>query len=131
MPSVTQLFIWLPVTVSVTGSFMCSNSGQLSIAKIKTKSGPGFQYKALVRKNGTTLKIKTFAQKTDALTWTRRIEADHELMEAIGCRGASLTLKELADEYVDQWRGKDPDQLIRVAHWTEVLGSAFGPTKSE
>jgi integrase len=43
-------------------------------------------------------------------------------MEALGCSGASLTLNELADEYVDQWRGKDPNQLIRVAHWAEVLG---------
>jgi hypothetical protein len=95
----------------------------ITIAKVKTKSGLGFKYKALVRKNGKNLKIKTFARKTDARTWARRIEADHELMEALRCSGASLTLNELADEYVDQWRGKDPNQLIRVAHWAEVLGA--------
>ena len=77
----------------------------ITIAKIPNRSG--FKYKAHVKKNGKNLKIKTFTRKTDARTWAKRIEADFELMEALGCKGSSLTLSQLADEYLDDWSGKD------------------------
>ena len=92
----------------------------ITIAKIPTRSG--FKYKAHVKKNGKNLKIKTFTRKTDARTWAKRIEADFELMEALGCKGSSLTLSQLADEYLDDWSGKDTNQAPRVAFWVTVLG---------
>ena len=67
-----------------------------TIAKIKTASG--FKYKAHIKVDGKNVKIKTFTRKTDARTWAKRIEADHELMESLGCKGAGLALKELAKE---------------------------------
>ena len=92
----------------------------ITIAKIPNRSG--FKYKAHVKKNGKNLKIKTFTRKTDARTWAKRIEADFELMEALGCKGSSLTLSQLADEYLDDWSGKDANQAPRVAFWVTVLG---------
>ena len=59
---------------------------------------------------------------TDARTWAKRIEADHELMESLGCEGAGMTLKELSVEYMEQWTGRDTNQSIRVKHWVEVIG---------
>ena len=92
----------------------------ITIAKIPNRSG--FKYKAHVKKNGKNLKIKTFTRKTDARTWAKRIEADFELMEALGCKGSSLTLSQLADEYLDDWSGKDTNQAPRVTFWVTVLG---------
>jgi hypothetical protein len=70
----------------------------ITIAKIPTRSG--FKYKAHVKKNGKNLKIKTITRKTDARILAKRIEADFELMAALGCKGSSLTLSQLTDEYL-------------------------------
>jgi len=35
-------------------------------------------------------------------------------MDALGCKGLSLTLSQLADEYLDNWSGKDTNQAPRV-----------------
>ena len=91
-----------------------------TIAKIKTASG--FKYKAHIKVDGKNVKIKTFTRKTDARTWAKRIEADHELMESLGCKGAGLALKELAKEYMAQWKGQDTNQVIRVNFWAETIG---------
>ena len=92
----------------------------ITIAKIKTHSG--YKYKAHIKKNGKNLKIKTFTRRTDAKTWAKRIDADVELMESLGCNGSDLTLAKLADEYVTQWSGKDPNQLIRTDWWVNRMG---------
>ena len=97
----------------------------ITIAKIKTKSGPGFKYKALTRKNGKNLKIKTFARKTDARTWALRIEADHELMEASdktlyleisNCAGCLPTIKNTirVNRMGSQWKivPISPDRVL-------------------
>ncbi len=92
----------------------------ITIARIKTRSG--FKYKAHDKKNGKNLKIKTFIRKADARTWAKRIEADVELMESLGCNGSDLTLGELADEYFEKWSGKDHNQLIRTEWWVKTIG---------
>ena len=92
-----------------------------TIAKVKTTSG--FKYKAIIKKNGKPLKSKTFTRKGDARTWAARIEADCELMAALGCSGAGLTLLELSTEYLKQWNKKDQsNQKQRVKYWTDRLG---------
>jgi len=89
----------------------------------KTKTASGFKYKAHIKIDGKNVKIKTFTRRTDARTWAKRIEADLELMESLGCKGAGLTLKELAKEYMLQWKGQDTNQVIRVKFWGEALGN--------
>lgn len=92
-----------------------------TLAKITTANG--VKYKAIIRKDGRILKTKTFIRKTDARIWAKRIEADHESMSALGSPGASITLFQLADEYMTQWQGKDPGQPARLAWWVDRMGS--------
>jgi len=91
-----------------------------TIAKVKTSTG--FKFKVLIKIDGKTVKIKTFTRKTDARVWAKRIEADYELMESLGCTGASLSMRELAAEYIAQWTGKDANQALKVKFWAEALG---------
>jgi hypothetical protein len=53
-----------------------------TIRKIQRQTG--FVYKAIIKKNGVDLKSKTFTRKGDAVAWAKRVEADQELMEALG-----------------------------------------------
>jgi integrase len=57
--------------------------------------------------------------KRDAVLWAKRVEADHDLMEAMGTRGAGMRFAELVDEYTGQWTGKCINQIIRAAYWKE------------
>jgi integrase len=91
-----------------------------TIRKIQRQSG--FVFKAIIRKKGIALKSKTFTLKRDAVIWAKRIEADHEMMEALGQRGAAMRLDALIDEYIEQWQGKCITQLSRAAYWKEQLG---------
>ena len=63
----------------------------------------GYAWKAIVKRDGLILKTKTFKTKTAARAWARRIEADSEMMDALGEVGARLTLDELGEEYQNQW----------------------------
>jgi integrase len=92
-----------------------------TIRKIQRQSG--FVYKAIIKKNGVDLKSKTFTRKGDAVAWSKRVEADQELMEALGTRGAGMRFEELVDEYMAQWSGKCINQGIRAKYWMDKLGS--------
>lgn len=90
-----------------------------TIRKIQRSSG--FVYKAIIKKKGVDLKSKTFSRKGDAVAWAKRIEADREMMEALGSRGSGMPFSELIDEYVAQWAGKCQNQYIRAAYWRETF----------
>jgi integrase len=92
-----------------------------TIRKIQRQSG--FVYKAIIKKNGIDLKSKTFTRKGDAVAWAKRIEADQELMEVLGSRGAGMRFSELVDEYMLQWAGKDINQIIRAKYWLDQFGN--------
>lgn len=92
-----------------------------TIRKIQRESG--VVYKAIIKKKGVELKSKTFTRKGDAVTWAKRIEADQEMMEALGTRGAGMRFSELIDQYVAQWTGKCQNQYIRAAYWNDVFGN--------
>jgi integrase len=92
-----------------------------TIRKIQRKSGT--VYKAIITKRGEALKSQTFSLKRDAIAWAKRIEADHELMEALGSRGASMRFNELVDDYILQWNGKSDTQLPIARYWVEVFGN--------
>ncbi len=84
----------------------------------KTKAG---SFKAIIRKNNRVIKTKTFRLKKDARTWSKRIEGDRDAMAAFGSPGASITFNQLADEYLDQWTGKD-NITGKVKFWKARLG---------
>ncbi len=84
---------------------------------------PNGKFKAIVKSKGRILKTKTFIRKGDARAWAKRLEADRESMIALGSAGASMTLSELAEKYLMQWKGKDRAQPARCQWWTDRLGS--------
>ena len=91
------------------------------IRKIQGKTGT--TYKAIIRdKNGQHLKSKNFKRRSDADAWAKPIDADREKMEALGLRGASMTVAELIDEYAKQWKKRDPNQFYRLEYWSQKLG---------
>jgi hypothetical protein len=83
-----------------------------AIAKLEGLSGT--RYKAIIRRGGRVLKTKIFRPRRSATSWARQVEADHELIEALGCPGAGITLTELVDKYFVQWQGKDQATPQRV-----------------
>lgn len=91
-----------------------------TIRKIERKTG--FVYKAIIKQRGVAVKSKTFDRKTDAVAWAKRVEADQDLMEAFGSRGASMKISELVDQYALQWRGKCPRQIPRAEYWAACFG---------
>lgn len=93
-----------------------------TIRKIQRQSG--VVYKAIITQRGIQIKSKTFTRKGDAQIWVKRIEADQEMMEALGSRGAGLRFDQLVDEYMRQWQGKDAVNQARRAHyWQTCLGN--------
>ncbi len=93
-----------------------------TIRKIQRKTGIVFS--AVIKNNrGQHLKSKSFQRKGDAETWAKRIEADAEKKEALGLSGAGMTFADILDEYLYQWKGKDPSHSIRLAHWRTELGA--------
>ena len=65
-------------------------------------------YKAIVKQHGVAIKSKTFDPKANAVAWSKRVEADQDLMEAFGLRGASMKFSELVNECAMQWQGNAP-----------------------
>jgi integrase len=92
-----------------------------TIRKIQRKTG--VVYKAIITKRGQALKSQTFTLKRDAIAWAKRLEADQEMMEALGTCGAAMRLDELVDEYILQWNGKSDTQLPIARYWVECFGS--------
>lgn len=91
-----------------------------TIRKIERQSGS--VYKAIIKQRGVAVKSKTFARKADAVAWAKRIEADQDLMEAYGSRGARTQFSDLVNEYALQWRGKCPRQIPRAEYWSQCFG---------
>lgn len=92
-----------------------------TIARIARQGGT--VYKAIVKRGGRVLKTKTFARKTDAKDWARRLEADRQRLEALGSPGASLTFAQLAAEYLAGYTGRSASRPAEVRWWAERLGS--------
>ncbi|WP_457667711.1 tyrosine-type recombinase/integrase [Thiolapillus sp.] len=88
----------------------------------KTKSG---SFKAIIRKNGRTIKTKTFKFKKDARTWATRIEGDRDAMAAYGMPGASIPYSDLANEYMDQYSGRDGNIQHKSDFWKTVFSNTL------
>ena len=96
-----------------------------TIRKIpSTVSGKKAHYKALIRRDGRVIKSKTFSLRKLAVAWSARIEGDDQAVAAFGAKGASTPFHQLADEFLDQWTGKD-DIRGKVRFWRGALGSAY------
>jgi len=90
-----------------------------TITKVQRQSG--VKYKVLIKaRDGHVLKCKTFSTKGNARQWAKRIEGDRELMESLGMEGARMTLRECADEYLDESDTKTNPASVRW--WCNQLG---------
>tara|TARA_B110000908_G_scaffold167592_1_gene220806 strand:- start:2272 stop:3384 length:1113 start_codon:yes stop_codon:yes gene_type:complete len=96
-----------------------------SIQKVERKSG--MRYKAVIKRGSRVLKTKTFTKQSNAKSWIRRMESDLEVIDALGMKGARLTLSDLTTLYLDQWTGKDTSHLGKVRFWAEQLGNKYLP----
>ena len=45
-----------------------------------------------------------------------------DLFQKLGIELEFLTFEDLANEYMEQWSKKDPNQIPRTAYWLEVFG---------
>jgi len=94
-----------------------------TIAKVPRANGVA--WKAIIKRRGAILKTKTFATKTAARAWARRVEADAEMMEALGEDGARMLLKDLCSEYLEQWDGRAHSRIYQVKWWVKKLGDVY------
>ncbi len=84
---------------------------------IKTPAGT---FRAIIRTPNKTL-TKTFKLRKLAKAWAVRTEGDADLIALTGCKGASIPFSQLADEFHNQWQGKD-DITGKIRFWKAQLG---------
>jgi hypothetical protein len=75
-------------------------------ARIK-QGGKVVAYKVIIKRGGKILITKRFKLKSAARVFVKRIEADLEMMEALGSPGASIIFLELCQEYLEYWRKQE------------------------
>lgn len=92
-----------------------------TIRKIQRKSGVVF-YVIIKDRLGKAITSKTFTRKTDAVIWSKRLEADREALSAYGNKGSKMTFKDLVQEYSEQWQGKDAFWINRKSFWVKQIG---------
>ena len=91
-----------------------------TIIRIERKSGARF--KAIIKYRGRILKTKTFQSKTKAMLWSKRIEGDQEMIEALSMRGAALSFRTLAEEHLAQWCGRERSWPGKAKRWIDRIG---------
>ena len=94
-----------------------------SIQKIQRQSGR--RYKAVLKSGSRVLKTKTFTKEALAKQWLKRMQMDAEAMDALGLKGARMTLNELVVAYKAQYQGCDASIKGKLAHWCAALGEHY------
>ena len=74
-----------------------------TIARIK-RCGKVVAYKVIIKRNGKILITKRFRTLSAARAFAKRVEADLEMMEALGSPGANIAFSELCLEFLEYWR---------------------------
>ncbi|MEE9339422.1 MAG: tyrosine-type recombinase/integrase [Methylococcaceae bacterium] len=114
---------------------------------------PNGKYRADIRRQNTFIQAKTFISKNQAEQYKDEIESCIDsilnlkpkkikklspakveelggawLFKKLGIELDFMTFEDLADEYMRQWTGKDPNQVYRALHWQEIFSDT--PIKS-
>ena len=84
---------------------------------------PSGNYQAIVRLAKLKPIRRTFNTKRDALAFSRTVEGDAKLSNALGNPVLhSLTLAHLIDSYLQQFTGKDHNVIYRLRYWRHHYG---------
>jgi integrase len=93
------------------------------ITKIRTKAG-AVRFRAIIKRNGRQIASKNFQTKTPAVAWARRLEADAELMSALGTPEGTRTFAEAAAALVKATpERRDTTRQARIDWWTAKIGA--------
>jgi integrase len=93
------------------------------ITKIRTKAG-AVRFRAIIKRNGRQVASKNFQTKTPAVAWARRLEADAELMSALGMPEGTRTFAEVAAALVKATpERRDTTRQARIDWWTAKVGA--------
>ncbi len=93
-----------------------------SIQKINRTKGA--VYKVTIRQSGQGTISKTFPLKKQAVEFSRTVEGDRKLQQALGNPiTKSLTLATLIEEYINQYNGKDHGIYGCLSWWSNQYGS--------
>ena len=82
-----------------------------SIQVIQRQSG--IRYKAILKQGSRALKSRTFKSRRLAKQWLDRMHADRAHIEALGLRGAGMTLSMLIDQYLLQWEEESTKLFLK------------------
>jgi len=75
---------------------------------------------AIIKHDGRVIQTKTFTTKKAAQSLARQIEADQELIAALGL--SVMTFPELLNAYFLEFTGKDTTQPSRLEWWSKIIG---------
>ncbi len=95
----------------------------MHVCIVKFQRQTGTKYKAIIRDGDRVLTTKTFTRKTDASTWAKGLLRDGERLEALGNPAAHITLADLADSYLKDWKGRDHALEGRIKALVAAAGS--------
>ncbi|TDF77717.1 site-specific integrase [Pseudomonas sp. H9] len=86
----------------------------MHITYVKLERKSGTRYKAIIRDGDRVIATKTCKLKTDATTWAKSLLRDEERLEALGNPHARVTLATLADDFLNDWKGRDHALVGRI-----------------
>jgi integrase len=114
---------------------------------------PDNKYRTEIRKFQKTIITKTFTSRADAEAWGKDLDSKVnqilsikpskrkklspnqveqlgglDLFRRLGVEVEFMFFKDLANEYMLQWTGKDKNQIYRAAYWLDIFGDT--PIKS-
>lgn len=89
----------------------------------KNEGKRGISYRVIIRRKGYPTLSKTFPTKKDATNWAREHDREAKLSQACASdRGGRKTVSQAIERYVEDYSGRDPTKLTRLAWWKEEIG---------
>ena len=89
----------------------------------KNEGKRGTTYRVIIRRKGYPNLSKTFPTKKDATNWAREHDREAKLSQAYATdRGGRKTVSQAIERYVEDYAGRDPSKITRLAWWKEEIG---------
>lgn len=89
----------------------------------KNEGKRGTTYRTIIRRKGYPALSKTFHTKKDATNWAREHDREAKLSQACSTsRGRRKTVSDAIEQYIEDYTGRDPTKITRLAWWKEEIG---------